>query len=558
MLFNSAAFAIFLPLVLGAYWVLRKRFRAQNMLLLAASLFFYGWWDIRFLYLFILTTGVDYYCALMIDRGSVPRRQRAIVSSVLVGSAFFCLVIPWKAITLTHVGLHPAVHLYHNTARTLIHQGLLVFLATSAVVGGINAANGWLTRLDEERRRKIFMTASVVSNLSVLGFFKYYDFFTSSFAAAMESTLGIHVSNFTLNIVLPAGISFYTFQSLAYTIEVFRRQAPAQEEYLSLTSYLSFFPLLVAGPIERPTHLLPQFLRPRTVDRAMWRQGMWLIFWGLFKKMVVADNMANIVGQIFGPYDHILAGHVAVPHDGLRLLLGVYAFALQIYGDFSGYSDIARGVSKLFGFDIMLNFDLPYAALSPSDFWRRWHISLSTWLRDYLYIPLGGNRGGVFFTYRNLFLTMLLGGLWHGASWTFIAWGAYHGAILIVYRLLNLRPETQKYPRWANALLWFIMLHLTMFGWLLFRAKNITTVAVFLQSILLHPHWSPLATEALRDLVFYGWLLIVFQIIQYKMKTLDPMARWHWFARLNVWILVIMSLLALASSEGKEFIYFAF
>jgi alginate O-acetyltransferase complex protein AlgI len=289
----------------------------------------------------------------------------------------------------------------------------------------------------------------------------------------------------------------------------------------------------------------------------MGRQGIWLICWGLFKKMVVADNMARIVGDAFGPYDH-LAGTAAIPHDGLRLLLGIYAFALQIYGDFSGYTDIARGVSKLFGFDVMLNFNLPYAALSPSDFWRRWHISLSTWLRDYLYIPLGGSRGGIFLTYRNLFLTMLLGGLWHGASWTFVLWGAYHGALLIVYRLLDLRPEDKNYPRWANALLWLVMLHLTCLGWLLFRAKNLTTISVFLQSILLHPHGSPEALAAFKSLVFFGWLLLLFQVVQYAMKTLDPMARWYWFIRLNVWILIIMSLLALASAQGTEFIYFAF
>ncbi|MDB5291963.1 MAG: patA [Phycisphaerales bacterium] len=558
MLFNSTAFAVFLPLVLGVYWLLRRRLGAQNMLLLAAGLFFYGWWDVRFLYLFILTTGVDYYCALMIGRGQVAPRQRLIVSSVLAGSALFCLVIPWKALVLAHSGRHLSVHIVgRHLAATLVRQGLIVFAVTAAVVVATNLANPWLTRLPEERRRRVFMAASAISNLAVLGFFKYYDFFATSFAAAVHSALGVQVSSFTLNVILPAGISFYTFQSLAYTIEVFRRKVEPVEEYCTLASYLSFFPLLVAGPIERPTHLLPQFLRPRTTDFAMWRQGTWLIFWGLFKKMVVADNMARIVGDVFGPYDHLI-GSAVIPHDGLRLLLGIYAFSLQIYGDFSGYTDIARGVSKLFGFDVMLNFNLPYAALSPSDFWRRWHISLSTWLRDYLYIPLGGSRGGVFLTYRNLFLTMLLGGLWHGANWTFVLWGAYHGALLIVYRLLDLRPEDKRYPRWANALMWLIMLHLTCLGWLLFRAKNVTTIAVFLQSILLHPHGSAEAVAALKSLMFFGWFLILFQIVQYRTKTLDPMSRWHWFVRLNVWILVIMSLLALASTEGKEFIYFAF
>ncbi|HWE93196.1 MAG TPA: MBOAT family O-acyltransferase [Tepidisphaeraceae bacterium] len=557
MLFNSTVFAIFLPLVLGAYWLLRRRLGAQNVLLLAAGLLFYGWWDVRFLYLFILTTGVDYYCALMIGRGRVAPRQRLIVSAGLVGSAVVCLVIPWGALHIARLGLHFSTHVDRHAAATMMRQGLTVLAATAAIVTSLNLANPLLTRLPEERRRRIFMAASVVSNLCVLGFFKYYDFFAANFAAAIHGVTGVQVSSFTLNVILPAGISFYTFQSLAYTVEVFRRKVEPVERYVTLASYLSFFPLLVAGPIERPTHLLPQFLRPRTTNRDMWRQGAWLICWGLFKKMVVADNMARIVGDVFGPYDH-LAGTAAIPHDGLRLLLGIYAFALQIYGDFSGYTDIARGVSKLFGFDVMLNFNLPYAALSPSDFWRRWHISLSTWLRDYLYIPLGGSRGGVYLTYRNLLLTMLLGGLWHGASWTFVLWGAYHGALLIVYRLLDLRPEDRNYPRWANVILWLVMLHLTCLGWLLFRAKNLTTISVFLQSILLHPHGSPEALAALKSLVFFGWLLLLFQVVQYAMKTLDPMARWHWFIRLNVWIFVVMSLLALASTQGTEFIYFAF
>jgi alginate O-acetyltransferase complex protein AlgI len=557
MLFNSTAFAIFLPLVLGAYWLLRRRLGAQNALLLAAGLLFYGWWDVRFLYLFILTTGVDYYCALMIGRGRVAPRQRLIVSAGLVGSALFCLVIPWGALHIARSGLHFSTAVDRHLASTMMRQGLIVLAATTAIVTALNLANRFLTQLPEERRRRIFMAASVISNLTVLGFFKYYDFFAANFAAAIHGALGIQVSSFTLNVILPAGISFYTFQSLAYTVEVFRRKVEPVERYVTLASYLSFFPLLVAGPIERPTHLLPQFLRPRTTNRDMWRQGIWLICWGLFKKMVVADNMARIVGDVFGPYDH-LTGTAIIPHDGLRLLLGIYAFALQIYGDFSGYTDIARGVSKLFGFEVMLNFDLPYAALSPSDFWRRWHISLSTWLRDYLYIPLGGSRGGIFLTYRNLFLTMLLGGLWHGASWTFVLWGAYHGALLIVYRLLDLRPEDKNYPRWANALLWLVMLHLTCLGWLLFRAKNVATIGVFFQSILLHPHGSPEALAAFKSLIFFGWLLLLFQVAQYAMKTLDPMARWHWFVRLNVWILVIMSLLALASAQGTEFIYFAF
>jgi D-alanyl-lipoteichoic acid acyltransferase DltB (MBOAT superfamily) len=403
---------------------------------------------------------------------------------------------------------------------------------------------------------------------------------------------------------------------------------------------VSFFPQLVAGPIERASHLLPQFRKPRTLARADLRYGLWLIAWGLYQKMVVADNMARLVDATFAPYAAATT-MTPVPEDGLRLLVVIYAFAIQIYCDFAGYTDIARGTARLLGFEIMLNFNLPYVARNPSDFWHRWHISLSTWLRDYLYIPLGGNRHGTFQTYRNLMLTMLLGGLWHGAAWTFVLWGAFHGFILVVYRGLS-----ASWERWALAWkeirsragfgrtrvatqtesaepfevdpvssrqkeksvsLWrpiygggrffrtaalrdrqsgqplestnsvaeredrnlyltsgvtivqiLIMFHLVCLGWLLFRAQNLATVSVFLRSIFLRPHWSPEAAEALWRLVFYGWFLVSFDLLRAWKGTLKPFEGWPWFARLNIWVFVMMSLLALAARGGHEFIYFAF
>jgi alginate O-acetyltransferase complex protein AlgI len=289
----------------------------------------------------------------------------------------------------------------------------------------------------------------------------------------------------------------------------------------------------------------------------MFRDGVWLIFWGLFKKMVIADNMSLLVNQNFAPFDR-MASDVTVPNDGLRLLFTLYAFALQIYGDFSGYTDIARGVAKLMGFELILNFNLPYIAITPSDFWRRWHISLSTWLRDYLYIPLGGSRGSTFMTYRNLFLTMLLGGLWHGAAWTFVFWGMYHGILLIAYRLVGLGLDENHRPLPVKIIMGLVMFHLTCLGWLLFRAQNMATVSIFLQSIIMHPHGSPEAWELLQNVLFYSWFLIFFQGLQMAMKTLNPMPRLHWLIRLNLWIFIVMSLLCLPPSAPQKFIYFAF
>jgi alginate O-acetyltransferase complex protein AlgI len=592
MLFNSAAFAAFFVIIYSLYWALRRRWRVQNALLLAASLFFYGWWDVRFLFLFILTTTVDFYCALMIHKGRVPLRQRVIESAVLLCSAFFFVTVNWGAVDVVRNGLHLGMSVDWAQVLPGWGTGWLVFLGTVAAVSLVNAMDPWLTAIDASKRRKVFLVASVVSNLSVLGFFKYYNFFAESFAGAVHGLLGITPSEWTLRIILPVGISFYTFQSLAYTIDVYRRKFDPLPSYLTLATGLSFFPLLVAGPIERPHHLLPQFLKPRSVTAAAWREGSWLIVWGLFKKMVVADNMAIIVAGIFHPYDGAHPSQV-IPADGLRLLLGVYAFAFQIYGDFSGYSDIARGTGRLLGFDIMRNFNLPYFAVSPSDFWQRWHISLSSWLRDYLYIPLGGNRGGTYKTYQNLFLTMLLGGLWHGAAWTFVFWGAYHGLILIVYRLFERRvprdpsPTTRppgpghpqpalvttymtvvplsgsrvlarSWPALRQAAAVLVMFHLTCLGWLLFRAQNLTTVGVFLKSVLLHPGWSPEAANAARDILFYSWFLLLFQGLQFGMGTLDPMQRLPWFVRLNVWIVILMSLFALSVGKSTSFIYFAF
>lgn len=640
MLFNSAIFAVFFVVVFSLYWLLRRSHRAQNVLLLGASYFFYGWWDVRFLVLIIISTVLDYSCAWSMQKGRMSLAQRLRASAYLIVAALVFLGVNFRAFDMGIVGRRPTVVADWGHLLTTTPMYWWIILGVTLAVIAFNAIYPALMHLREAHRRRLFLVLSVATNLTILGFFKYFNFFVDTFETALASTFGITTGGWTLHIILPVGISFYIFQTMSYTIDAYRGKVEASRSLIEVATYVSFFPQLVAGPIERASHLLPQFRRPRRVDRADFRHGLWLIVWGLFQKMVVADNMARLVDTTFAPFT--AAGPTpAVPEDGLRLLVVIYAFAIQIYCDFAGYTDIARGTARLLGFEIMLNFNLPYLAKDPSDFWRRWHISLSTWLRDYLYIPLGGNRRGTLQTYRNLMLTMLLGGLWHGAAWTFVLWGGFHGFILVVYRGLSASKErwaltwkeigrrvgflrtrvatepesaeplevapvpSKQKEKWAS--IWrpinnggrffrtaalrdpqsgqplesadrvaewedrniylnsgmtivrmLVMFHLVCLGWLLFRAQNLATVGIFLQSILFHPHWSPGAADALRRLVFYGWFLVAFDLLRGWKGTLTPFENWPWFARLNIWVFVIMSLLALGARAGHEFIYFAF
>ena len=278
-----------------------------------------------------------------------------------------------------------------------------------------------LARASTPRARRALLIVSLGFNLTLLGFFKYFNFFADSLHDVFGA-LGWQVDVFTLRVLLPVGISFYTFVTMSYVIDVYRREIPATRDLLDFAVFVAFFPHLVAGPILRASTLLAQIDSPRRITREQLRDGAWLIAWGYFQKMFVADNLAGLANAVFDP---------AAPQTGVNVLLGVYAFAFQIYGDFAGYSNIARGTSKLMGIELIENFRFPYLVRTPQAFWRNWHISLSTWLRDYLYIPLGGSRGSEWQTRRNLFLTMVLGGLWHGAAWTFVVWGIYHGVLLI-------------------------------------------------------------------------------------------------------------------------------
>jgi alginate O-acetyltransferase complex protein AlgI len=316
---------------------------------------------------------------------------------------------------------------------------------------------------------------------------------------------------------------------------------------------VAFFPQLVAGPIERSSRLLPQVINPRPRRYDDFADGLFLVLIGLFKKVVIADNLALIVNGIFAEDINNLSG--------VDCLVGVYAFAFQIYGDFSGYSTIARGVAKWMGFDLMTNFRMPYLATSPSDFWRRWHISLSTWLRDYLYIPLGGNRGGHWRTCRNLMLTMLLGGLWHGAGWTYIAWGLFHGLILVVYYQYsrNRTPRIKPYAsRWKSILSVAVMFHLACLGWLFFRAESMSQAASMLSRMFTNFETSGFTTYCFTSILFYAGPLMLFEF--WQDRTGDPMrlTKVHWAWRAAAYSYAVLMIILLRPTVPSEFIYFKF
>lgn len=324
----------------------------------------------------------------------------------------------------------------------------------------------------EERvlKRKILLWTSIAVNLGFLGFFKYYNFFLDNFILAF-SFFGMEINANSLNIILPVGISFYTFQTLSYTIDVYKRKLEPTKDIIAFSAFVSFFPQLVAGPIERATNLLPQFYKKRQFDYSKAVDGMRQILWGLFKKIVIADNCAQYANEIFNN---------SADYGGSTLVLGALFFTFQIYGDFSGYSDIAIGTSRLFGFNLMQNFAFPYFSRDIAEFWRRWHISLSTWFRDYLYIPLGGSRGGTWMKVRNTFIIFIVSGFWHGANWTFIAWGAlnaiYFLPILLTKnnrRNLDTVAEGKRFPSIRELSSMLLTFGLTVIAWIFFRAENV-------------------------------------------------------------------------------------
>jgi alginate O-acetyltransferase complex protein AlgI len=420
-----------------------------------------------------------------------------------------------------------------------------------------------LDQYENQRIRKVLITLSVGTQLTILGFFKYFNFFADNLHMLLSS-MGIGWLGTRLDIVLPVGISFYTFQTMSYTIDIYRRQFKPTRNFIDYSLFASFFPQLMAGPIERAKSLLPQIQRIRQLTPEGLESGCWLIFWGLYKKIVIADNMAPLVERVF---------EGSATATVLMSYLGVLAFAVQIYCDFSGYSDIARGTARLLGFDLMRNFNLPFFARNPQDFWRRWHISLSTWLRDYLYISLGGNRRGKIRTYINLFITMLLGGLWHGASWNFIWWGAYHGFLLSIHRIFSASKRLQNVAadRLTSFASIFFMFQVTLFGWLLFRSnrkivsgnsmtdESFDQIMEFITSYRNGFGFDWASFDIGIKIALFSAPLIIIQIIQYIKENHYFMLQWQsLYARASLYAFLIFIWLYWGVQSGDSFIYFQF
>lgn len=417
-----------------------------------------------------------------------------------------------------------------------------------------------LDREEKITKRKALLWMSILINLGVLGLFKYYNFFLDNFVSAF-SFLGIHFNASSLSIILPIGISFYTFQTLSYSIDVYRRKLPATSDFVAFSAFVSFFPQLVAGPIERATHLLPQFYTKRTFDYGGAINAIRLILWGLFKKVVIADNCAFIVNQVFGNYSE---------YAGSTLLLGAFFFAFQIYGDFSGYSDIAIGTARLFGFRLNENFARPYFSRDIAEFWRRWHISLTTWFRDYIYIPLGGSQNGKWQSIRNVFVIFLVSGFWHGANWTFIVWGALNAALFVPILLLNKNrrnlntvAENRVFPSAHEWLAMGFTFATTTLCWILFRADSLSVALsfykeIFSPSLLTVPYVFGVGFERVALLfVFILVLILVEWIDRHNTSTLYSIHTQSIPKQLLVCYMLAMIIFLFGESQ-QTFIYFQF
>jgi len=410
-----------------------------------------------------------------------------------------------------------------------------------------------IERSSGPRRRKTLLCLSLGFNLTLLGFFKYFNFFADNLHG-LFGALGWQLDFVTLRVVLPVGISFYTFVTMSYVIDVYRREIPSTRNLLDFAVFVAYFPHLVAGPILRASKLLPQIHNPRVVTTEQMQDGAWLVAWGLLQKVFVADNLSAVANRIFEPGTH---------HTGINVLLGTYAFAFQIYGDFAGYSNIARGISKMMGIELLENFRFPYFVRTPQEFWRHWHISLSTWLRDYLYIPLGGNRGAAWQTDRNLLITMVLGGLWHGAAWTFVLWGLFHGLLLIAYRSAQ---QVSVVRRWllgtapvARALGWALMFHFTCFGWLIFRARSWRQLRDMTGSLFFEfaPSTADLHGIVVPLVLFTTPLLLVHACEAYFNDVL-VVRRLPIGVRYSVYAATFYLTMLFGNFGGSDFIYFQF
>ncbi|MEM8526820.1 MAG: MBOAT family O-acyltransferase [Bacteroidota bacterium] len=479
MIFNSLPFLAFIFLFFPIYFSLTGK--ARLLFCLAASYFFYGYWDWRFLTLILASTLIDF---------SIGKR-----------------------------------------------------------IGALHEEKG------RSKAKKQLLIVSLVVNLGFLALFKYYNFFIESFEELLLN-FGIKASADSLNIILPVGISFYTFQSMSYAIDVYRKQISVERDFWKFATYISFFPQLVAGPIVRAKDFLPQFERERQFNWTRFMSGMSQVIWGFFKKVAIADSLAPFVDQCF---------EMPEAFSSLHLIIGILFYSFQIYCDFSGYSDIAIGLARMMGFDFPENFKTPYFSRSFSEFWTRWHITLSSWLRDYLYIPLGGNRYGQFNTFRNLMITMLLGGLWHGASWVFVFWGFLHGLYLILQRVLQ-KPVAQfwkvlRLPNFLQAGISISVVYLlTCFAWIFFRSPDFTTASFYIQLIAAFEDTSPSSIinkfMVLKCGILLAFLLFVeltnFRLHYVNLLVKKPVLRTFVFALL-LWMIAFFG-----TFGGNSFIYFQF
>lgn len=410
-----------------------------------------------------------------------------------------------------------------------------------------------ITQAQTDQKRKLFLWASIFTNLGILFFFKYYGFFVASFIEAFHS-IGINLHIKTWSIILPVGISFYTFQAMSYTIDVYKKEMKPVKDYIQFMTFISFFPQLVAGPIERATNLLNQFSSPKFFDYSTSIDGLRQILWGFFKKMVVADSCAPLVNEIFENYS---------TQSTPTLIIGALLFAFQIYGDFSGYSDIAIGVSKLLGIRLIKNFNVPYFSRDIAEFWRRWHMSLNTWFRDYLYIPLGGSKKGKWQAVRNTFIIFLVSGFWHGANWTFLFWGFFHALLFLPLlvgdknrRNLNTVAEGKFLPSIKEVIQMVFTFCLVCIGWIFFRADNISSALGYFDQML-----SFESMDIQRKYLFPFGFIGLMILMEWLSRTLDHPLQ----LKMNKWLrwgmyycLVILIWYAISAIEKSDFIYFAF
>lgn len=416
-----------------------------------------------------------------------------------------------------------------------------------------------LEKEESQTKRKLLLWSSIIINLGFLGFFKYYNFFLENFVTAF-SFLGQPINPQGLNIILPVGISFYTFQTLSYSIDVYKRKLEPTKDFIAFMAFVSFFPQLVAGPIERATQLLPQFYKKRKFNYFNAVDGLRQIIWGLFKKIVIADNAAEIANQIFNN---------SGDYSGSTLFLGALFFTFQIYCDFSGYSDIAIGTSRLFGFKLMQNFAFPYFSRDIAEFWRRWHISLSTWFRDYLYIPLGGSKGGLWMKVRNTFIIFIVSGFWHGSNWTFIIWGALNAVYFLPLLLLNKNrvntnvvAEGRYLPSVKEFFNISITFSLTVLAWVFFRAENVKHAISYLSTIFSKSFFQIPQFIGMKHAIVTGSLIIGFIIVEWlgresKFAIENLSFKWNRPIRWTIYFVIIFFLFWFTGQQ-QQFIYFQF